>query len=214
MLISQEKYTTEGVCFEWAIKFRQPISIAVVIACLALLLATPLSWQVNGSLGKLSDALGFALIVFAAFGRIWSSLYISGYKEHRIVTEGPYAIVRNPLYVSSFIGALGMGLVTGNLRVLVLIAGAFLFYYPLVVLAEENNLQHKFGQAYREYASRVPRFLPRRLPLVEPDTYPVRPRHVRRSLQEIIWFFWFYLILHLVTGLQHGGDWFTALHIF
>ena len=160
----------------------------------------------------LADTLGFVLIVLAAFGRIWSSLYISGYKEDRIVAEGPYALVRNPLYVCSFLGALGMGLATKHLLVLAIIVCAFLLYYPLVVLAEERNLQRKFGQVYEEYANRVPRFFPCRFQLVEPDTYPVRPRHVRRSLQEIIWFFWFFLLLHLVTGLQHDG-WLAALRL-
>ena len=213
MIISQENCHPEAPSLEWAVKLRQPISIAVILACLALLIATPPSWPNNSVVSLLADTLGFVLIVLAAFGRIWSSLYISGYKEDRIVAEGPYALVRNPLYVCSFLGALGMGLATKHLLVLAIIVCAFLLYYPLVVLAEERNLQRKFGQVYEEYANRVPRFFPCRFQLVEPDTYPVRPRHVRRSLQEIIWFFWFFLLLHLVTGLQHDG-WLAALRLF
>lgn len=211
MIISQEQYSTEPVSLTWAIKFRQPISIVVIIVCLALLLATPPSWQANSGAGMLMNALGFALIVVAAFGRIWSSLYISGYKEDRVVTEGPYAIVRNPLYVFSFLGALGLGLATKHVAVLAVITGAFILYYPLVVLTEERDLQRKFGKDYWDYASRTPRFFPFRFQLVEPDTYPVRPRHVRRSLQQIILFFWFFLILHLVAALQQGGT-LTNLH--
>jgi len=186
MLTSQEQYSTEPVSLTWAIKFRQPVSIVVIIVCLALLLATPPSWQANSGANIVMNAFGFVLIVVAAFGRIWSSLYISGYKEDRIVTEGPYAIVRNPLYAFSFLGALGLGLATTNLLILAVIASAFLLYYPLVVFAEERNLRHKFGQDFVAYMHQVPRFLPRRLHLVEPDRYPVRPRHVRRSLLEII----------------------------
>ena len=212
MIISQENCHPEAPSLEWTVKLRQPVSIAVILACLALLITTPPSWPNNSLASLLADTLGFVLIVLAAFGRIWSSLYISGYKEDRIVTEGPYALVRNPLYVFSFIGALGMGLATKHLMILAIIAGAFLLYYPLVVLAEERNLQRKFGQVYVEYANRVPRFFPCRFQLVEPDIYPVRPRHVRRSLQEIIWFFWFFLLLHLVTGLQHDG-WLVALRL-
>ncbi len=205
MSVSKENFATKYISFEWVIKSRQLISIVVVLACVALLLTTPPSWEEESIIGLIISILGFVLIVIAAFGRIWSSLYISGYKEDRIVSEGPYAIVRNPLYVSSFIGALGMGLETKNLLVLAIFACAFLFYYPLVVIAEENNLKLKFGQIYNEYAQKVPRFLPRRFHLVEPDIYPVRPRHVRRSLQEIICFFWFYLLLQLVTGIQHNS---------
>ena len=213
MHTSQEQYSTEPVSLTWAITFRQPISIVVIIVCLALLLATPHSWQANSEGDMLINALGFVLIVVAAFGRIWSSLYISGYKEDRIVTEGPYAIIRNPLYVFSFLGAIGLGLATANLLILAVIASTFLLYYPLVVFAEERNLRHKFGQEFVAYMHQVPRFLPRRLHLVEPDRYPVRPRHVRRSLLEIIWFFWSYLFLHLVTGMQQGV-WHTGLWPF
>jgi len=191
---------------------RQPVSIAVILACLALLIATPSSWPNNSLVSLLADSLGFMLIVIAAFGRIWSSLYISGYKEDRIVAEGPYALVRNPLYVCSFIGALGMGLATKHLLVLAIIVCAFFLYYPLVVQAEERNLHRKFGQDYEEYKNQVPRSFPCRFELVEPDIYPVRPRHVRRSMQESIWFFWFYLLLHLVTGYQHDG-WPAALRL-
>jgi protein-S-isoprenylcysteine O-methyltransferase Ste14 len=181
---------------EWTIKYRQPVSIAVTIICGFLLFLTPHSLPEKSILKSLMDGFGYALVVVAAFGRIWSTLYISGYKEDRVVLEGPYAIIRNPLYVFSFLGAMGMGLVTNNLLILVTLLSAFILYYRLVVLAEEKNLQEKFGQTYFEYTCRVPRFIPRAFRLVEPDTYPVRPRHVRRSLQQIMWFFWILLILY------------------
>jgi len=205
MLVTQEQYAPEVAPYAWAIRYRQPVSIAVALTAVSLLLSTPPSWPGTGLLGHGLDALGFLLVVIAAFGRIWSALYISGYKEDRIVTEGPYAMVRNPLYVFSFIGAVGLGLATRHLVILTLIASTFLLYYPLVVLAEERHLHHKFGQVYQAYTARVPRFLLRRFQWVEPDTYPVRPRHVRRSLQEIVWFFWSFLILHLMAGLDPAG---------
>lgn len=213
MIVSQQHCHAEPPSFEWAVKLRQPVSIVVIAACAALLFTTPLSWQANSPIGLVLDSLGFVLVVVAAFGRIWSSLYISGYKEDRIVVEGPYAIVRNPLYVSSFLGALGLGLASRHVSILAVIAGAFILYYPLVVLTEERNLQRKFGQEYWDYATRTPRFFPFRFQLVEPDTYPVRPRHVRRSLQQIILFFWFFLILHLMAALQQGGI-LKCLYIF
>jgi protein-S-isoprenylcysteine O-methyltransferase Ste14 len=205
MIVSQEQYRAESPSFEWAVKMRQPVSIIVIAACAALLVLTPLSWQGNSLYAQILDSLGFVLVVVAAFGRIWSSLYISGYKEDRIVTQGPYAIVRNPLYVFSFLGALGLGLATKHVAILIVIAAAFALYYPLVVLTEERNLQRKFGQEFWDYANKTPRFFPRRFQLIEPDAYPVRPRHVRRSLQQIILFFWFFLLLHLVASLQQSG---------
>lgn len=199
MLPLQEQHPEKIISLEWAIQWRQPFSLAVILACVILFLATPPSWQQESGTGRLLETTSLLLVVIAALGRIWSSLYISGYKEHRIVCEGPYAIVRNPLYMFSFIGALGLGLATIHLSILAIIAMAFLFYYPLVVWAEESNLLQIFGQEYEHYRNQVPRFIPRRLKMVEPDTYPVRPRHVRRSIQESAWFFWAYLFIKLAT---------------
>lgn len=213
MIVTQEHSPVESPSLAWAVKLRQPVSIAVIAACAVLLVTTPVSWQGNSAIGNVLDVLSFALVVIAVFGRIWSSLYISGYKEDRVVVEGPYAIVRNPLYVFSFLGAIGLALATRHVSILAIIAGTFVVYYPLVVLAEERHLQRKFGSDYCDYAIRVPRFFPRRLQLIEPDTYPVRPRHVRRSLQQIIWFFWGYLCLRLVAGISHEG-WLAALRLF
>ena len=185
MIVLHEQCPRESTSFKWAVKLRQPVSIIVIAVCAALLFTTPLSWQGNSLCGIALDSLSFVLVVIATFGRIWSSLYISGYKEDRIVVEGPYSIVRNPLYVFSFLGALGLGLATKHFSILAVIAGAFILYYPLVVLTEERNLQCKFGQKYWDYANRTPRFFSFHFHLVEPDTYPVRPRHVRRSLQQV-----------------------------
>lgn len=198
----REYWSSKGTSFEWAIRLRHPVSLAVILACTILQLATPPSWPKESMTDHLADLVGFTLVVIAVLGRIWCSVYISGYKEDRIVDEGPYAIVRNPLYVFSCIGVIGLGLASNHLLILIIIAGAFLLYYPLVVLAEEHNLSRKFGQTYEEYTRQVPRFIPRRFRIIEPDPYPVRPRHVRRALQEIAWFFWAYLSLQLLTHIQ------------
>lgn len=186
----------------WAVKYRQAVSLVVVLACVALLLSTPASWSPVTLLGRLLGAAAFLLVVVAALGRVWCGLYISGYKEDRIVDVGPYALIRNPLYVFSFIGAIGLGLATGRLLIVILLAVAFLGYYPLVVLAEENNLHEKFDQIYSDYARRTPRFFPQHWQLVEPDLYPTRPRHFRRALMEVSWFFWAYLLIQwsLIAG--------------
>lgn len=69
--------------------------------------------------GCLLETISLLLIVIATVGRsTWSSLYISGDKEHRAVCEGPYAILRNPLYMFSFVGVFGLGLANMHLTTL------------------------------------------------------------------------------------------------
>lgn len=205
MDFSLNKQINDTISSNWAIRWRHPVSMAVILICAFILFITPPHWSPQSLGWHIADSLGFILVVIASFGRIWSSLYISGYKEDRVVTEGPYAIVRNPLYVFSFIGAVGLGLITQHLVVPGIIALAFLLYYPLVVHGEEQILGQKFGPLYHAYKSSVPRFLPRRFCLVEPDTYPLRLRHVRRSMQEIMSFFWAYLILKWAVEIHYTG---------
>ena len=61
--------------------------------------------------------VGIALILVCIAGRTWCTAYIGGRKKRELVTTGPYSIVRNPLYVFTLIGAVGVGLQFGSLIV-------------------------------------------------------------------------------------------------
>lgn len=109
----------------------------------------------------LVEAIGLGLIVVGIVGRMWCTLYIGSRKSSEIVDTGPYSVTRNPLYVFSSIAAAGVGAQTGSIVLSALFmlgcVGAFLF----VIGREERYLEEHFGQAYRAYLRRVPRFLPR-----------------------------------------------------
>ncbi len=79
----------------------------------------------------------------------------------KLVTEGPYRVVRNPMYWSVFSVVLGEALLFHSLALLELSVG-FLVATSLFVLAyEEPALRRKFGAEYEEYCRRVPRWFPR-----------------------------------------------------
>jgi len=87
----------------------------------------------------------------------------------QLVTAGPYAYARNPLYIGNFITALGFAIAfTGNNSetarwVLIVISLAtMLAVYATIVPHEENFLRATFGASFDEYASRVARVWPRR----------------------------------------------------
>jgi protein-S-isoprenylcysteine O-methyltransferase Ste14 len=77
-----------------------------------------------------------------------------------LLTEGPYAVVRNPRYVEVLFGTLGYAAFSNY-------AGAWLMAlvtFPLIhliVLLEERELKARFGEGYEEYLRSVPRYLPR-----------------------------------------------------
>jgi len=80
----------------------------------------------------------------------------------KLLTEGPYSVIRHPRYVEVQLGVLGYALIANYLGVYILCALCFPALY-LVVLMEERELRKRFGAEYEEYAKRVPRFIPRRL---------------------------------------------------
>lgn len=106
------------------------------------------------------EAVGAVLIVLAILGRSWCTLYIGGRKRQEIVDHGSYSLSRNPLYVFSLIGATGIGFCTGMLTLGLLGFLAAFWIFSSVVAAEEAFLVTRFGQLYRDYQARVPRWLP------------------------------------------------------
>jgi len=77
-----------------------------------------------------------------------------------LLTEGIYARVRHPRYVGAALGYLASALLA-NYLFLYAAFPAFLLLLHTVVLLEERELGERFGDAYRAYAARVPRYLPR-----------------------------------------------------
>ncbi|MEW6595052.1 MAG: isoprenylcysteine carboxylmethyltransferase family protein [Thermodesulfobacteriota bacterium] len=189
----------------WSQRYRNGISWALIAAFLFLLLFTTHSWARDSLIDLFFEAAGLVLIVVCTFGRLWASVYASGYKDEVVIESGPYAMVRNPLYLFSFIGVVGMGLVSENLLILALAPLVFLVYYPFVVRSEERFLLARFGAAYADYLRRVPRFIPNWRLLREPEVYQVNVRVYRRSLLEATMFIWLYLAFHFIERLQHMG---------
>ena len=96
-----------------------------LVGGLVLLVLSDSYWRGTGSLLTLLFPLGIFLAAIGAIGRLWCSVYISGYKTNRLITSGPYAMCRNPLYFFSLIGVVGVALVTETLIIpAVLFAGS------------------------------------------------------------------------------------------
>ena len=79
----------------------------------------------------------------------------------RLATGGPFAYVRNPIYLASIILGLGMVGLLGDPWMLGLYIAVFVFLYTAIVPAEERFLRGQFGEAYARYCAAVPRLLPR-----------------------------------------------------
>ena len=150
----------------------------------------------------LNDFAGLACVILCTFGRIWSSVYISGHKTSSLVEYGPYSVTRNPLYLSSLIGVAGIGLATGSFLILAIFTLSFGLYYPLIIRREEEGMKQLHGPEFQSYMERVPRFLPKVSLYSEPDTYLVKTKELRRALLDASYFIWVYGVVQLIEKLH------------
>lgn len=170
--------------------------------CIAFLAIFGQSYYQSSLLGKILFTLGGCLAAIGAFGRLWCSLYISGYKNNTLISEGPYSLCRNPLYFFSFIGALGIGFSTGNFTIPVMVIVGFAIYYPLVVSGEEARLAVIHGERFQSYRQSTPAFFPRFSTFREPREYTVRPKTFRKDMGDAVWFIWAVCLLQLIAALR------------
>ncbi|HEY7743030.1 MAG TPA: isoprenylcysteine carboxylmethyltransferase family protein [Burkholderiales bacterium] len=156
------------------------------------------------------ELLGFILLSVAALGRLWCLSYISGYKNEVLLTEGPYSVMRNPLYLFNFIGGIGLGLAVENPLLAALLVLGFLAFYPGVVRREEARLAQQFGETYARYCEATPRWIPRWSNFHEPETWTIFPRRFRAGLLSTMWFLWVFLLWEVFEELRLL-EWFRGL---
>lgn len=167
-------------------RWRRAATIVCVVPLIAVMVFTERQWPA-GWPHLAMIIVGFPLVICGAFGRIWASIFISGYKNGKLVTEGPYSMVRNPLYFSSLMAGLGLGLSAGSLTATAIIAILFALYYPLLVREEEIFLSGTFTAEWAAYSKATPAFLPRPGLFNEPETYVIHPKRIRRALGDAVW---------------------------
>lgn len=105
---------------------------------------------------------GTGLCFLGATLRFLSSGYLQ--KESSLAIGGPYAHTRNPLYLGTFLMAVGAGLSVGSFLITFFMGIAFFLNYLAVIEEEELRLTKLFGHAYVTYCKEVPRFWPRLMP--------------------------------------------------
>jgi protein-S-isoprenylcysteine O-methyltransferase Ste14 len=105
----------------------------------------------------------------------------------QLTTAGPYAYVRNPLYVGNFITALGFAVAfTGDMAardralLVALGLGSMLAVYAAIVPLEEAYLLQTFGAEFEAYLGRVPRVIPRTTP-AEPQSGTYDPSVIAKA---------------------------------
>lgn len=160
---------------------RKAVLVAVIAVGIFVVAFGDSRWPDEGTMNEGIEFAGFLLIAFCIVGRTWCSLYIGGMKNKAIVSEGPYSITRNPLYVFSVIGAAGVGAQFGSMIIALSAALVTWGVFYALIFSEERHLQLQFGVKYKSYKARVPRFLPKFSLWRDSDSLTIKPYNVRST---------------------------------
>jgi protein-S-isoprenylcysteine O-methyltransferase Ste14 len=140
--------------------------MAAIAGAVALGMLIPLPW-IAGPLGDILFAIGWlALLAVVALWvtavrtmvRAKTTLSPTGEPSH-LITNGPFAITRNPLYLANTLLMIGVGLTSGIVWFILLAFIAAFTTQKLAIEFEEKVLSTKFGKKYKDYAKRVRRWV-------------------------------------------------------
>lgn len=120
----------------------------------ALSLGLPAPTLMKRVVGPVIASLGTLLTIWAVI----AVRDVDVTSPARVVTRGPYALSRHPMYVGWTMVYLGAALMVGSRWLLILLPPA-LAYTHRTVLREERCLESRFGREYRQYRERVRRYL-------------------------------------------------------
>ncbi len=118
--------------------------------------------------GPVEHASGFVLFTLGLAGTLLAQFAISASwrvgldeaEKTELVTDGPFALVRNPIFSATVPAFAGLALLTPNVAALAGVAALVVALQIQVRLVEEPYLLRAHGERYAEYASRVGRFVP------------------------------------------------------
>jgi protein-S-isoprenylcysteine O-methyltransferase Ste14 len=132
-----------------------------------LLVSPPVLFAVICFWGEYENALlvwplGLLLYLSGWVLRIWAQQHVCYRLKTRkaLTTSGPYALVRNPIYIGNTLIVLGIVVLTELIWLVPLTMLWCMGVYTLVVRYEERLLQQKYGAAYCAYQAAVSRWLP------------------------------------------------------
>jgi hypothetical protein len=123
---------------------------------------------------RLLFGFGAFLTILAALLRTWATSFLRTEVVHdaslhseKLVADGPYRYVRNPLYLGTTLLTLGMGLMASRVGYAIMVIGIILFDLRLI-RREEAELTASQGESYQQYLKAVPCLVPSLTPRVAP----------------------------------------------
>jgi|GEM_PF-119930 len=129
--------------------FRLRFAVLYPLGAYLVLFATP---------DDRSMRAGVLIMIAGLFMRLWSNGY--AIKLDKLTTSGPYAFIRNPLYLGTGLIILGVVVMLKSFWVGLIAFAAIAAAYTRTIRKEEKMLTDKFGAAYLDYRAKVPAMWP------------------------------------------------------
>ncbi len=177
--------------------------IGILLVGAVLMLAGPI-W-IDEGLAEDIELAGIGLIWIGVVGRIWSTLYIGGHKSSTVIMDGPYSVMRNPLYFFSTIAAIGVGFQSGTLTAGIIFGVLCWLAFQIVTRREEKHLSGIFGAPYANYCATVPRFFPNPRLFKDQATLTISTKRMYTTLLDGLVFFVALPAFELAEYLQDIG---------
>lgn len=176
------------------------ISLLVLVA-----LVTDSVWRTSEIAEECFNSVAIVCGTLGCLGRVWCLSYIAGRKNEELVTLGPYSLCRNPLYLFSLVGAVGIGLATCTVTFPLILLVGFIGLYARVIAAEETRMESMHGDAYRSYRTVTPRLLPDFRQYKPAERLALDVRCFQAGLVDSSWFLLGILGTHLIAELHEAG---------
>lgn len=186
-------------------RIRVNILRATFAALLPLVLFSKPVWMDPEWMFEIMEAVGIVAVIAGVLGRFWAILYIGGHKSARVVQDGPYSMVRHPLYFFSTLAVIGFGLMLGSLVLTALLGGLTLLILTVTARKEEAYLRATFGSDYDDFAARVPLILPNPTLFRTEAEVTFSVRHLRRNLMDALVFLSFIPLAELMEWIKEIG---------
>jgi len=140
-----------AICFSYGRSYFSPIvrmsqAAEWIVAAFAALIAIASTW--------------FCFAAARSLGRQWA-LVARVIEGHELIRQGPYAVVRNPIYLAMLGMLIATGLIVNRWQGLVAATIVFMIGTEIRIRSEEKLLREALGSQFDEYAAEVPAFIPR-----------------------------------------------------
>ncbi len=169
--------------------------------------------------------IGIALALVGLAIRLWANSYVGRVKVNvtlrregdakigNLVTSGPYAYVRHPLYFGSLLIGAGFCVIAGNVWLAVVAAVFFLTIYRRKMTEEEGMLLAELGAPYALYQAAVPRWLPTgRRYAVRDNAWGWQGIVASKEWKTVIWVFVLFSAFYMREEIVQEGDFFGPHH--